>query len=149
MWILNLGEKIVYAILPPLAKWPRFVRYGLVGCVAAAGDFAVYFSVTRLNDWFSRNYLVANICSFAVGSMIGYFLNKNWTFQQGRSFVPTQYIKYLIANLITLVILQVFFYFFVEVLSLYDMVAKVLLLIISIGINFSFSKFWTFKHRAV
>jgi putative flippase GtrA len=120
-----------------------------VGGVAATGDFSVYFSLTRLIGWFSHNYLMANACSFVIGSIIGYFLNKNWTFRQGHIFVPSQYLKYLIANLITLAILQLFFYFFVEIIGLYDMIAKILLLAISIGINFSFSKFWTFKLVAV
>lgn len=149
MWILNFAEKIIYAALPSLIRWQRFIRYSMVGGVATIGDFTIYFSLTRLNAWFSQYYLVANVCSFVVGSMIGYFLNKNWTFQQGKSFIASQYTKYIIANLITLAILQLFFYIFVEIFGLYDVIAKIALLFISIGINFSFSKFWTFKQAVV
>jgi len=145
MLILNFTEKVIYYFLPFLQKWQKFIRYSIVGATATIGDFSVYFSLTRGFDWFNHYYIAANICSFTIGSIIGYFLNKFWTFEQGKQFITAQYAKFLTSNIITLIVLQFCFYFFVSVLGIYDIVAKFLLLAISIGINFSFSYFWTFK----
>ncbi|MCX6784800.1 MAG: GtrA family protein [Candidatus Komeilibacteria bacterium] len=145
MKLLDQLEQLVFWLLPLPKKWQRFVRYSIVGGIATPVDFGIYFSLTRLIPWFTKFYLVANIFAFLGGTIVAYLFNRSWTFGQGVKFVWKQYVKFLVINLFTLIILQICFYIFVDVFHWYDLIAKVLLLAISIGINFSLNSFWTFR----
>lgn len=57
----------------------QFFRFLIVGALGTAVDFGVYFFAVR-----ALPYDISKALSYLVGSILGYFLNKHWTFCQPR-----------------------------------------------------------------
>ncbi|MDP2586450.1 MAG: GtrA family protein [Candidatus Komeilibacteria bacterium] len=124
----------------------QFFQFSLVGGLNAIVDFSIYFSLTRSIDWFKENYLVANALAFLAAVTCSFFLNNHWTFKE-RAVKPSAgiYFKYLGLGLLTLAVIEFLLYQLVNNLGVYDLYAKILILLVSAIINFSLSRLWIFK----
>lgn len=124
----------------------QFIKYSFVGVLNTITDFFIYFLLTRLIYWFNENYLVANAISFTCAVTQSFFINKNWTFQnKGDHNFHFQYLKFFLANAFTLLVNQLILYALVDWLNIFDLYAKILLIISSVILNFTIVKFWVFK----
>lgn len=56
----------------------RFAKYHLVTLVSGAINYAILLALTSLNI----NYLMANLLGIAVGMVINFIINHNWTFNR-------------------------------------------------------------------
>ena len=124
----------------------QFIKYSFVGVLNTITDFFIYFLLTRLIYWFNENYLVANAISFTCAVTQSFFINKNWTFQyKSDNNFHFHYLKFFLANAFTLLVNQFILYSLVDWLNIFDLYAKVLLIISSVILNFTIVKFWVFK----
>ncbi|MCX7841958.1 MAG: GtrA family protein [Clostridia bacterium] len=89
----------------------QFVRYSLVGGVAAAADISLYYMGTGI---LAFNHLLANTLSFSVGLIVNYFLSREWVFNHyehkfGRDFTLFALIGILglgISNLLLFILID-------------------------------------------
>lgn len=125
----------------------QFFRYGMVGVSNVILDFIIYLSLTRGWEFWREHYLWANFLSFVVVVTWSFFWNKHWTFQERSGRHGTQYAKFLAITVIGLGIYQTFLYAGIQLLSLYDVVAKLLAIPLMTAWNFIMHKLWTFKSR--
>ena len=136
-------------VLKTLFKFPslkQFIKFSLVGLVNTLIDFIIYFALTRLITWFADYYLVANAIAFAVAATNSFYLNKYWTFQsKDKRQITFQYFKFLLVSIFTLILVEAFLYLFVNYLGMFDLYAKVLVIIISLISNFFLNKLIVFK----
>lgn len=143
---MNFVKKIIGLFWHKLMPWQQFIKFSAVGALNTAVDFGVYFTLTRLIFLFQQNYLLANALAFLAAVTNSYFLNKYWTFAfNERGSFWKQYGLFFITSLFTLTVLEIILYYLIERLDIYDLFAKVLLIIISVVLNFFFSKFIVFK----
>lgn len=128
----------------PLLK--QFFQFSFVGGFNAIVDFTLYFSLTRGVGWFKENYLVANAIAFLAAVTCSFFLNNYWTFKE-RSVKPSPgiYLKYIGLSLLTLAVVEFLLYQLVNNFGVYDLFAKIVILLISAIINFNLSRLWIFK----
>lgn len=141
-WEIQI-EKTVLKDNPKLKPLIRqFTKFCFVGLINASIDFIVYLTLTRI---FNLYFILANLGSFIIAVTSSFLINKKWTFRdQGKDQVK-KYIKFIITNLIGLGINTTLLYCFVTYLGLYDIIAKILAIILTTFWNFSASKYWTFK----
>jgi putative flippase GtrA len=117
----------------------RVVKYGLVGVVNVALDFAIYALLVSLGLW----YPLAKTLSLVVATANGYTLNRLWTFRAGdhRSSILTKYVTVqalcLAANISLLVLL-------IEVGGLHKITAQAIALPIIALASFAAQRLWTF-----
>lgn len=119
----------------------QFFLFSLVGVFNTAIDWLIYYLLTR---GFGIYYLLANIFSFVVSATSAYLINSRWTFKQAKFSIQHLY-RYLIVSAFTLAIVQLALYLMVDHLKIWDLFAKVLVLILSVLSNFFWNKHWTFK----
>lgn len=94
---------------PVLNKVPvSFYKFFVVGSTGFVFDFILFnilYYVVRFQTsvqliQFSENFtltiVLANITAVALGSIIGYILNRNWSFESKSDNVASQYGKYLL-----------------------------------------------------
>ena len=74
-----------------------------------------------------------------------YVMNKRWTFRSSGSDVRREFIKFFIVNLISLSINLGSMAVLVEVFSIQPPVAQLVTIGVTLAINFSGNRFWTFK----
>ncbi|MBU1131451.1 GtrA family protein [Patescibacteria group bacterium] len=141
--VLNFLKNRIWPKYPSLKQ---FIKYSFTGVLNTLTDFGVYFALTRIFSWFGHNYLAANAISFSLAVTQSFFINKYWTFQNlDNRNARFQYLKFFLVNIFTLGVNQLILYWLVDILGVYDLYAKVLLVISSVMINFTLVKFWVFK----
>ena len=69
------------------------IKFLLVGLVNSASGLAVIFGLIY---WIDLNAVWANVAGYTVGLLIGFVLNRSWTFEGGALNVPV-ILKYLLA----------------------------------------------------
>lgn len=136
-------RNINFFICYPIAK--EFIKFCFVGVTNLAVDILVYWFLTRAVDLY---YFYAAVLSFVVAVTWSFLINRRWTFRHQGSDLGGQYIKFFVANLISMAINLSLFYLFVDYLNVYDLLAKALVAIIVVFFNFSLNKFWTFRPEA-
>jgi len=124
----------------------QFIKFSLVGATNTIIDFVLFYFLTRHVNWFDAHYLIANALAFSFAVTNSYFLNHYWTFnkKEEKSSIA-EYLKFILANVLTLFIVQLCLYFLIEQWQIYDLYAKVMIVLISVVSNFLLSKFLVFK----
>jgi putative flippase GtrA len=115
------------------------IKYGIVGLVNVAIDFAVYALLVSFGTW----YVAAKALSLIVATANGYTWNRLWTFRAGphsnsilSKYVTVQLGCYAI-NVAVLAVL-------IEVLGMGAITAQAIALPFIAGLSFLAQRLWTF-----
>lgn len=120
----------------------QFIKFALVGTFNTLVDFTVYIFFTRVIIW---PYLVAATLSFLVAVTSSFLLNRYWTFRvQNKNFV-TEYFKFILVASGGLLLSLSLLFILVERFYWYDLLAKLLIVVVVMNWNFFLQKYWTFK----
>lgn len=119
----------------------QFIKFSLVGIINTLASLFMYYFLISLN----LNYIAANITSYFVSSLIGFFLSKAWVFKAKEQNTFSSAMKYYIVYGVSLVINVSCMYFWVELLHISKIVAPLLTMCITVPFNYILSKLWTFK----
>ena len=122
------------------------VRYGLVGASGVAVDLAV---LAVLVEVAAVPLLIANVASFSVAVASNYALNARWTFRarEQRPHVAGGAL-FLLAALVGLAISEAGLWLLASRLGLFYVWAKLLLVIVVFGWNYTFNSAVTFRHAS-
>jgi len=122
------------------------VKYYTVGASGVLVNLGLlYFLTEFLGLWYFLSYVIA----ISVSITSNFTLNKFWTFNDSKNSQKTilMYIKFVSVGLVGMGIQLGTTYMFVEVLSIYYMLAAVISIAIAGGINFIINRRWTFGIR--
>ncbi len=126
-------------------RYEEIINYLVVGVMTTLVSIVVYWVFTKL---FHVNYMISNIISWILSVLFAYVTNKKFVFKSKCDsnkdvFIEVyQFFKYRILSFVIDVLLM---YVFVELVTLDDMCAKVIVQIIVIILNYVFSKLFVFK----
>ncbi|MED4117155.1 GtrA family protein [Priestia megaterium] len=119
----------------------HYLKFCIVGGLNTAIDFFVFSFLSYLGIY----YIIAQCVSYGCGVLNSYFLNRTWTFQQQGTRKRHEFLKFTVLNIFTLIVtsflLTVFHYKFNISLPY----SKVLVTIVSVGLNYIGTNFWVFK----
>jgi putative flippase GtrA len=118
--------------------FPSFVRFCIVGGISAILDLLTLFILVEV---LHAQVLFATACSFSVGTVNGFLLNKYYTFKERSNRHLTQSLLYIGMSLIALFLTLLLMKILVDLLLLHYLVARVLTIVIVI--------FWTFTANHV
>ena len=131
----------------------QFIGFALVGVTNTAISFAVYSLLLKFIPFFNigRNYIIANAIAFVVSVTNSFIWNNKYVFKKGsgetRSLALT-YIKTFLSYGITgLLLANVLLYFAVNNFGWNKYLANLVIIIITIPINFIMNKLWAFSTR--
>ena len=125
----------------------EFVRFGIVGGINTAVDFAVYIGLTRPLPFWSHHYVLASACSFTVAVVSSFLLNNFWTFRRS-SLEWGRSLKFFAVALGGLGLNAATLYALTH-LGVFDLFAKVAATAVVLAWNFTLQKTWTFKEVEV
>jgi putative flippase GtrA len=135
-------QKIIALITNTIFK--QFVKFCLVGVINTAIDYSVYLFFTRLLGVY---FLLANIAAILVAMTFSFFANKFWTFQNKEKELKKQYLKFALVMAIYFLLYNTIFFSLVKYFNVYDLLAKVVAIIIGLFWNFFASKHFAFKSK--
>ncbi len=120
----------------------QFIRYAIVGGVATAVDWGVFYcSISFL----FTGYITALVISFSLGTLVNYVLSRVWVFNVSRMHILSEFIYFTLIGAAGLIISVVVMRFLVEVLVLIPMAARIITTVVTLVWNFTARRFLVFN----
>lgn len=127
----------------------QLIKFGIVGLSNTIIGYLVY----SLCIWFGLHYLIANLIGFIVSVLNAYYWSDRFVFKKNegetRSTVKTILKTYIAYGSTGLLLASILLYFYVDILHFSEYMAQLLVLIVTIPINFIINKFWSFKTKRI
>jgi dolichol-phosphate mannosyltransferase len=122
----------------------QFVKFCLVGVFNTIVDYGVYLFFSRLVGLY---FLYSNILSILVAMTFSFFANKYWTFGNLENKLASQYLKFFLISIVYFLLYNTIFYLGVKYLGIYDLLVKLIAIVIGVFWNFLANKYWTFREK--
>ena len=125
----------------------QFVKFGIVGLSNTLIAYAVYAACV----WLGCHYLVANGLGFVVGVLNAYYWSDRYVFKKGegetRSALWTLVKTYLAYGATGLLLASLLLYIYVDQWHVSAYLAQLLVLVVTVPLNFIINKRWAFKTK--
>ncbi len=122
----------------------QFLKFATVGGFNALISLATYALLLLAGVW----YVVATILAYAIAMLVGYTLNRRWTFRAG-AFQASTLVKYLCVQLAGLGMNVGLLVLFVELVGVAEFPAQLLTLPAVASFSFLASRRWVFRAARV
>lgn len=123
----------------------QFIKFGIVGLSNTAISYGIYYAMILVN---TELYLLANVIGFVASVINAYFWNNRVvfakgkkTFQEHAKSLAKTFAAYGSTALLSTILLVVL----VQLFGISEFLAPLLILVITVPLNFLINKFWTFK----
>jgi putative flippase GtrA len=120
----------------------QLIKYGISGGIGAVIDFSLYTLIITTTQ---LNYLIANIISFSLGTIVVYYFQKNWTFQYQKKLQDYVITKFISVVIITFILNNIILIICVNFLLINPISSKIIQIIISFFWGYSINKLFVFK----
>lgn len=128
-----------------------YVFFGLLTTVVSIGAFYIFNELLGTEAFLrDKNYLVANALSWIAAVLFAFVTNKLFVFRS-RSWKAAvagpEFISFVSARLLSLLVDMGLMYQFISILGLREMLAKLIVQIVIVIINYVFSKLFIFQRK--
>lgn len=124
------------------ATLKQFVKFGFIGIINTAINLAVYYICV----YNGMNIYAANTLGFIISVTNAYIWNAFWVFKGNKEGFRKTVLKFFATYIATYLLSLLLLFLFVDLGGMNKYLAPIINTIITMFINFSLSKFWTFKH---
>ena len=125
----------------------QFVKFGIVGVSNTLIAYVVY----SVCVFVGIHYLIANAIAFFVSVLNAYYWSDRFVFAKGegeaRSAWWTLAKTYIAYGSTGLLLASVLLYLYVDRLGVSEYIAQLLVLVVTIPLNFVINKYWSFKTK--
>ena len=110
----------------------QILKFAICGGTAFIIDYGVFIVLTQV---FKIYYLIASIISFTISVIYNYILSIKWVFKAKKQNVKEFFI-FVVLSIIGLGINSLIMYIFVDLISIHELISKVIATIIVMIYNF-------------
>ena len=125
----------------------QFIKFGIVGFSNTIISYAVYFFCV----WIGMHYQLANIVGFIISVLNAYYWSSRFVFvkQTGEERgLVSSLIKTFVAYSFTGIALSaILLWLLIDKMALSEYIAPLLILLITVPLNFILNKYWSFKSK--
>jgi len=100
----------------------EIIRFVIVGGISFVID---YMGLYVLTEYVNINYLISSSISFTIAVIVNYILSIKFVFRKAKNGYK-QLFLFILSSIIALFLNQLCMWFFVELMSLYYMISKLL-----------------------
>lgn len=118
----------------------QFIKFSIVGFSNTVISLFVYYILL----WLECNYLISNAMSWIISVFNAFYWNNKYVFRNENTWLKAlirTYISYgfsfILGNILLIVLIEFF--------KVSEIIAPLIILVITIPLNFLMNKFWTFK----
>ena len=126
-------------------KFKEYFLYLLFGGLTTVVNYAVYIP---LASWLKMDVLIANAIAWVAAVAFAYITNRKWVFESkntGLKAILKEIGEFVLGRLITLGLEELILFVFVDILGLNEIIFKLVASVVTIIVNYIFSKFIIFK----
>jgi putative flippase GtrA len=120
----------------------KIIRFGVVGIMSNAIGYSLYLLFT----WLGVPYMIATTVLYIIGTIMGYFGNKKFTFGDTQQIHKTIF-WYVLAYLGGYLILYAMLYVFVERMHVFHAYVQLVAIVVVAVYLFFMMRFVVFKER--
>ena len=124
-------------------KYQELINYLIVGVLTTIVSIVSYY-IFRL---FIENYIVCTIISWIIAIIFAYITNRLFVFKSKEKNILKEFIIFVISRLASLGIELLSMALLVDVISIDDKIAKIIVQVIVIVLNYILSKIFVFKRK--
>lgn len=152
--IFAIADKIIVWALKIYYKKQEVWDYLIFGVLSTVVNWIVYVGCAYglLKPLFegsnTTREMVANVIAWVVAVLFAYFTNRTFVFRsevKGFGPVMKEFLEFVAARVLSFVAELILFFIMIDTLGMLDIVAKLLVGIVVIIMNYVFSKLWIFK----
>ena len=126
-------------------KNKEIINYLIFGGLTTLVSILIYALFAKI---FLINYLISNVLSWIIAVMFAFITNKLYVFEsksKDKKIVFKEITNFFFFRIVSLIIEMIIMYVFVDLLSIDDLITKIIAQIIVILSNYIFSKVFVFK----
>ena len=121
----------------------RFIKFGLVGVLNTAINWIVFIILNMLGMY----YIFSNIIAYSLSTLNSYIWNSKWVFKYSGDDVKETTAKFIILNIIGLILNTCILYILVDIIGLNKIVSLIITTVIVMILNYFINKLWVFKKK--
>ena len=128
-------------------KYKEIINYLIFGGLTTLVSIGTYALFTIV---FKIDYLVSNVLSWIIAVLFAFITNKLFVFaskSRSNKQVSKEIVSFFFFRIVSLGIEMIIMYVFVDLLSINDLITKVIAQVIVILSNYIFSKVFVFKNQ--
>ena len=139
------AERDSSSLLAALAEHaPRITRFGTVGAVCALLNVALLWLMT---DKLGLHYLISTAVAFLLTNLLGFLLNRWYSFRSTSKAVAKEAGRYYIAMAGSFTAAVGMMYVLVDLLRIHYLVSSIVVSALFFLWNYAVHLSWTFRHR--
>ena len=127
----------------------QFIKFGIVG----VSNTLIAYIAYSICVYVGIHYLIANALGFFISVLNAYYWSDRFVFKKGegeaRSAIWTLAKTYVAYGSTGLLLASILLYLYVDKLHISEYIAQLLVLVVTIPLNFIINKFWSFKTKKV
>ena len=125
-------------------KYKEIINYLIAGFLTLIVSISSYALLTKI---LHIHYIISNIVSWIIAVLFAYYVNRKFVFgsTSTKKEKTKEIINFFKYRILSLIIETILMYLLVDIISINDLVSKVIVQIIVIILNYIFSKFLIFK----
>ena len=127
----------------------QFIKFGIVG----VSNTLIAYIAYSICVYIGIHYLIANAIGFFISVLNAYYWSDRFVFKKGegesRSAIWTLAKTYIAYGSTGLLLASILLYLYVDKLYISEYIAQLLVLVVTIPLNFIINKFWSFKTKKV
>ncbi|MGO5029157.1 GtrA family protein [Candidatus Agathobaculum pullicola] len=130
----------------PVPFVSQIVKFGLVGILNNIICLLVYYLVIAID---AKLYLLGNALGFIVSTLNAYFLNSRFVFCPAtKKEIPKgSLVKTYLTYMLSLCISTCLLFLLVDIMGIYEKVAPIISLMITVPLNFVLNKLWIYRRH--
>lgn len=121
----------------------EIISYVFVGGCTTLVNFIVYYVMIKAGNF---SWLIANIVSWLAAVIFAYFANRQYVFKSDNDTKKEAY-QFFILRLATLLVENGLLYLFISMMAFDEMIAKVIVSIVTVVSNYGLCKFKIFSAK--
>lgn len=126
----------------PHSSAPRFL---IVGGLCYALNFVILLVATEVAN---LHYLPSMVISILVVNLVGWWINRTWTFDAGTTGLVASFIRYTTASMASMLSALGAMIVMVSLLGIHPLIANVLVAVAMVVVNFFLHRNWSFRKKA-
>ena len=127
----------------------QFIKFGIVG----VSNTLIAYIAYSICVYVGIHYLIANAIGFFISVLNAYYWSDRFVFKKGggesRSALWTLAKTYIAYGSTGLLLASILLCLYVDKLHISEYIAQLLVLVVTIPLNFIINKFWSFKTKKV
>lgn len=144
-----MKKNLIEFIKEKYTKYKEILNYLIVGVLTTVISLGSYYALvfTILNPKNGIQLQIANITSWILSVTFAYISNRIFVFKSKEKNIFKEATKFYMARVSTLLIDMLFMFLFVSIANMNDKVAKIIVQIVILVLNYVFSKLFVFNGK--